>query len=179
MNLELLNPQQQDAVTTTEGPLLILAGAGSGKTKVLTNRVAYLIYEKNVSPFSILAITFTNKAAAEMRERITDLIGVQGERVWASTFHSTCVRILRQEITYLGYDTNFVIYDDADQQALIKIILREMNLDEKNILPRRYLPRSQLAKMNCKRLEICSELHLAMNMKKNMLKFTVCIKNGY
>lgn len=146
MNLELLNPQQQDAVTTTEGPLLILAGAGSGKTKVLTNRVAYLIYEKNVSPFSILAITFTNKAAAEMRERITDLIGVQGERVWASTFHSTCVRILRQEITYLGYDTNFVIYDDADQQALIKIILREMNLDEK-----KYPPKTVSAKISaCK-----------------------------
>lgn len=136
MDLALLNPQQQEAVMTTEGPLLILAGAGSGKTKVLTNRVAYLIYEKGVSPFQILAITFTNKAAGEMRERITDLVGVKGERVWASTFHSTCVRILREEIGYLGYDSNFVIYDDADQQTLIKMILKEMNLDEKKYHPR-------------------------------------------
>lgn len=136
MNLDELNPQQKEAVMHTEGPLLILAGAGSGKTKVLTNRVAYLIYEMKVAPWHILAITFTNKAAKEMRERIARLIGAAGERVWASTFHSTCVRILREEIDHLGYDKNFVIYDDSDQQTVIKQVLKELNLDEKKYPPR-------------------------------------------
>lgn len=136
MNLEELNPRQREAVECTEGPLLILAGAGSGKTKVLTTRIAYLVYEKRVAPWNILAITFTNKAAQEMRERIIGLIGQDGEKVWASTFHSTCVRILRNEINYIGYDTNFVIYDDSDQQTLLKMILKEKNLDEKKFPPR-------------------------------------------
>lgn len=131
MDLSQLNLPQREAVECTEGPLLILAGAGSGKTRVLTTRIAYLIYEKRVAPWNILAITFTNKAAQEMRERIVNLVGQDGEKVWASTFHSTCVRILRNEINYIGYDTNFVIYDDSDQQTLIKMILKEMNLDEK------------------------------------------------
>ena len=136
MDLSQLNMPQREAVECTEGPLLILAGAGSGKTRVLTTRIAYLIYEKRVAPWNILAITFTNKAAQEMRERIVALVGQDGEKVWASTFHSTCVRILRNEINYIGYDTNFVIYDDADQQTLIKMILKEMNLDEKKYPPR-------------------------------------------
>lgn len=136
MDLSQLNMPQREAVECTEGPLLILAGAGSGKTRVLTTRIAYLIYEKRVAPWNILAITFTNKAAQEMRERIVALVGQEGEKVWASTFHSTCVRILRNEINYIGYDTNFVIYDDADQQTLIKMILKEMNLDEKKYPPR-------------------------------------------
>ena len=136
MDLSQLNLPQREAVECTEGPLLILAGAGSGKTRVLTTRIAYLIYEKRVAPWNILAITFTNKAAQEMRERIVNLVGQDGEKVWASTFHSTCVRILRNEINYIGYDTNFVIYDDSDQQTLIKMILKEMNLDEKKFPPR-------------------------------------------
>ena len=131
MDLSQLNMPQREAVECTEGPLLILAGAGSGKTRVLTTRIAYLIYEKQVAPWNILAITFTNKAAQEMRERIVALVGQAGEKVWASTFHSTCVRILRNEINYIGYDTNFVIYDESDQLTLLKMILKEMNLDEK------------------------------------------------
>ena len=102
-----LNPMQKEAVLQTEGPLLILAGAGSGKTRVLTHRVAYLIEEKQVNPWNILAITFTNKAAGEMRERVDQLVGFGAESIWVSTFHSTCVRILRRHIEYLGYTTNF------------------------------------------------------------------------
>ena len=136
MDLSQLNMPQREAVECTEGPLLILAGAGSGKTRVLTTRIAYLIYEKRVARWNILAITFTNKAAQEMRQRIVALVGQDGEKVWASTFHSACVRILRSEINYIGYDSNFVIYDDADQQTLIKMILRELNLDEKKFPPR-------------------------------------------
>lgn len=136
INLDLLNEHQREAVTYTEGPLLILAGAGSGKTKALTSRIAYLIYEKKIAPWHILAITFTNKAAQEMRERIVDLIGSEGQKVWASTFHSTCVRILRAEIEHLGYDRNFVIYDDGDQQTLLKMVLKELNVDDKKLHPR-------------------------------------------
>lgn len=104
---DTLNPMQKEAVLQTEGPLLILAGAGSGKTRVLTHRVAYLIEEKQVNPWNILAITFTNKAAGEMRERVDQLVGFGAESIWVSTFHSTCVRILRRHIEYLGYTTNF------------------------------------------------------------------------
>lgn len=106
---DTLNPMQKEAVLQTEGPLLILAGAGSGKTRVLTHRVAYLIEEKQVNPWNILAITFTNKAAGEMRERVDQLVGFGAESIWVSTFHSTCVRILRRHIEYLGYTTNFSI----------------------------------------------------------------------
>jgi DNA helicase-2/ATP-dependent DNA helicase PcrA len=134
--LDSLNPEQQEAVQCTEGPLLILAGAGSGKTRVLTHRIAYLIYEKKIYPRNILAITFTNKAAQEMRERLEKLVGLAAERLWVATFHSTCLRILRWEINELGYTKDFVIYDDADQQTLIKMILKEMNLDEKKYTPR-------------------------------------------
>ena len=149
MDLSQLNLPQREAVESTEGPLLILAGAGSGKTRVLTTRIAYLIYEKRVAPWNILAITFTNKAAQEMRERIVALAGQDGEKVWASTFHSTCVRILRNEINYIGYDTNFVIYDDADQQTLIKMILKELNLDEK-----KYPPRGVMARISAHKNEL-------------------------
>ena len=102
---------QQEAVYYTEGPLLILAGAGSGKTRVLTHRIAYLIDEKNVNPWNILAITFTNKAAGEMRERVDDIVGFGSEQIWVSTFHSACVRILRRFADHLGHERNFVIYD--------------------------------------------------------------------
>lgn len=126
-----LNDKQQEAVFHTEGPLLILAGAGSGKTRVLTHRAAYLIEEKGVSPWNILAITFTNKAAGEMRERIDNLVGFGSESIWVSTFHSMCVRILRRHIGLLGYDTNFTIYDSDDQKTLMKDVCKLLQVDTK------------------------------------------------
>ena len=126
-----LNSMQQEAVAYTEGPLLILAGAGSGKTRVLTYRTAYLIEEKGVNPYHIMAITFTNKAAGEMRERIDKLVGFGSEGVWVSTFHSTCVRILRHYIERLGYDNSFTIYDADDQKALMKEVCRRLQIDTK------------------------------------------------
>lgn len=134
--LSNLNPQQREAVRHTEGPLLVLAGAGSGKTRVLTYRVAYLLQEKQVPPYNMLAITFTNKAANEMKERLLHLVGDLGEDLWVSTFHAACVRILRREIDALGYNRNFVIYDTADQQILIKTCLKELDMDEKKFPPR-------------------------------------------
>ncbi len=128
---DTLNPRQQEAVLHTEGPLLILAGAGSGKTRVLTHRIAYLIEEKEVNPWNILAITFTNKAAGEMRERVDLLVQSGAGSVWVSTFHSLCVRILRRFIEYLGYENNFTIYDSDDQKTLMKQILKKLNLDSK------------------------------------------------
>ena len=126
-----LNPMQQEAVYYTEGPLLILAGAGSGKTRVLTHRIAYLIEEKGINPWNIMAITFTNKAAGEMRERIDKMVGYGSESIWVSTFHSTCVRILRRYIDRLGYSTNFTIYDADDQKTLMKDICKRLNIDTK------------------------------------------------
>lgn len=128
---DTLNDMQQMAVFHTEGPLLILAGAGSGKTRVLTHRAAYLIEEKGVSPWNIMAITFTNKVASEMRERINNIVGFGADQIWVSTFHSTCVRILRRHIEFLGYDNRFTIYDADDQKSLIKDIVKRMNLDSK------------------------------------------------
>lgn len=128
---ESLNQQQQEAVYHTEGPLLILAGAGSGKTRVLTHRIAYLIEEKGVNPWNILAITFTNKAAGEMRERVDKLIGMGSESVWVSTFHSTCVRILRRHIDKLGYENNFTIYDTDDQKTVMKDVCKYLQVDTK------------------------------------------------
>ncbi len=126
-----LNSMQQEAVFHTEGPVLILAGAGSGKTRVLTHRASYLIEEKGVNPWHIMAITFTNKAAGEMRERIDSLVGFGSESVWVSTFHSTCVRILRRHIDRLGYGTNFTIYDGDDQKILMKDICKRLQIDTK------------------------------------------------
>src|SRR5688572_3425172 len=118
LDLEGLNPVQREAVAHTEGPLLIVAGAGSGKTRVLTHRIAYLIAERGVSPFEILAITFTNKAADEMKQRVAALVGPVAQRMWVSTFHSACVRILRREADKLGYRSSFTIYDEADANRL-------------------------------------------------------------
>lgn len=129
--LDSLNDQQREAVMTTEGPLLILAGAGSGKTRVLTHRTAYLIDEMGVNPYHIMAITFTNKAAGEMRERIDKMVGYGSESIWVSTFHSTCVRILRRYIDRLGYDNNFTIYDSDDQKTLMKDICKRLEIDTK------------------------------------------------
>lgn len=128
---DTLNEEQREAVLQTDGPLLILAGAGSGKTRVLTHRIAYLIEEKGVNPWNILAITFTNKAAGEMRERVDKLVGFGSESIWVSTFHSMCVRILRRHIDLLGYDTNFTIYDTDDQKTLMKDICKLLQIDTK------------------------------------------------
>jgi len=140
---DTLNPPQREAVAQTEGPVLILAGAGSGKTRVLTHRIAYLMEEMGVNPWNILAITFTNKAAQEMRERVDKLVGFGSESIWVSTFHSACVRILRRHIDNLGYDTNFTIYDTDDQKSLMKDVCRKLNIDTKV-----YKERSLLAQIS-------------------------------
>ena len=131
-SLELLNKEQQEAVLCTEGPLLILAGAGSGKTRVLTHRIAHLIEDCGVNPWNILAITFTNKAAGEMRERVDKIVGFGSESVWVSTFHSACVRILRRYIDRLGFSNNFTIYDTEDQKSVVKDVCRRLELDMEN-----------------------------------------------
>ena len=137
--LQGLNDEQKKAVQHEDGPLLILAGAGSGKTRVLTHRIAYLISEHHVSPYQILALTFTNKAAGEMRERVDNLVEIGAESIWVSTFHSTCVRILRRYIDKLGYDRDFSIYDADDQKVLMKDIIRSMNLNPKKYKERTFL----------------------------------------
>ena len=128
---DTLNDKQKEAVFHTEGPLLVLAGAGSGKTRVLTHRIAYLMEEKKVKPWNILAITFTNKAAGEMRERVDKLVGDAAGKVWVSTFHSACVRILRRDIGWIGFDTNFAIYDTEDQKSLMKSVCKQLQVDTK------------------------------------------------
>ncbi|OIK16441.1 ATP-dependent DNA helicase PcrA [Bacillus sp. MUM 116] len=137
--LQGLNPEQQSAVKCTDGPLLLMAGAGSGKTRVLTHRIAYLIVEKRVNPYNILAITFTNKAAREMKERIGKTMGGAAEEIWISTFHSMCVRILRRDIDRIGFNRNFTILDTTDQQSVIKGILKDKNIDPKKFDPRAIL----------------------------------------
>ncbi len=131
-----LNPVQQKAVLETEGPLLVFAGAGSGKTRVLTYRIAYLVEVKGVQPWNIFAVTFTNKAADEMRERVESLLGRSAKGTWISTFHSACARILRQHIEHLGFQRNFVIYDEQDQERHLKTVMKELNLDFKMFPPR-------------------------------------------
>lgn len=136
---DTLNEQQKAAVMHTQGPLLLLAGAGSGKTRVLTHRAAYLIDEEDVDPWNILAITFTNKAAGEMRERVNQIVGDGADRIWVSTFHSTCVRILRRYIDRLGYDTNFTIYDTDDQRGIMKEVCKKLQIDTKQLKERTIL----------------------------------------
>lgn len=145
---EVLNKQQYDAVTSIEGPLLILAGAGSGKTRVLTYRIAHMVDDLGIYPSKILAITFTNKAAGEMKERLRELIGDKVDNMWVSTFHSCCVRILRREIDKLGYNKNFVIYDTYDQKVLIKDCMKELNINEKDITDREIINKISNAKDN-------------------------------
>ena len=141
-----MNAQQEAAIKTTEGPLLVMAGAGSGKTRVLTHRIAYLMVEKNVAPWNILAITFTNKAAREMKERVEKLMGDSAGDVWVSTFHAMCVRILRRDIDQIGYDINFGILDDADQLSVIKEAMKELKLDPKRQSPKNFLAKISNAK---------------------------------
>ncbi|MHB8671173.1 MAG: ATP-dependent helicase, partial [Acidimicrobiales bacterium] len=145
-----LNPVQREAVTHAEGPLLIVAGAGSGKTRVLTRRIAHLIAERGVSPFEILAITFTNRAADEMRSRVGALVGPVARRMWVSTFHSACVRILRRDAKALGYPSSFSIYDQADAERLTGFVIRDLDLD-----PRKFPPRVVHAAISAAKNELC------------------------
>ena len=154
-----LNPMQQEAVYCTEGPLLVLAGAGSGKTRVLTHRIAYLIEEKGINPWNIMAITFTNKAANEMRERVDKIVGFGSDSIWVSTFHSSCVRILRRFIDRLGYGTNFTIYDADDQKTLMKDICKRLNIDTKM-----YKEKMLLAAISSAKDEMISPEEYRLNM---------------
>src|SRR5690625_3492145 len=144
-----LNKEQKEAVKHTEGALLIMAGAGSGKTRVLTHRIAYLLSEKDVSPRNVLAITFTNKAAREMRDRVNQLVGQGGEQIWVSTFHSMCVRILRRDIDRIGYSRNFTILDSSDQLTVVRQVLRNLNID-----PKQFDPRAMLGKISSAKNEL-------------------------
>ena len=154
----MLNPPQLEAVCHVDGPLLILAGAGSGKTRVLTHRIAYLIDEVGVNPWNILAINFTNKAANEMRERVDKIVGFGSESIWVSTFHSTCVRILRRHIVRLGYDNNFTIYDTDDQKTLMKEVCRRLNIDTKV-----YKEKALLAQISHAKDELITPDEMEMN----------------
>ncbi|MDP5275938.1 DNA helicase PcrA [Chengkuizengella axinellae] len=145
-SIEGLNDQQRKAVESTEEPLLIMAGAGSGKTRVLTHRIAYLIAKNNVAPWNILAITFTNKAAREMKERVESLVGPSANDIWVSTFHSMCVRILRKDIEKIGYTSNFTILDSTDQLSAVKNCMKELNIDSKKFEPRAVLSAISTAK---------------------------------
>lgn len=157
--LKGLNDKQYEAVVATNGPVLIIAGAGSGKTKVLTHKIAYLMQEKNISPWNILAITFTNKAANEMKERITNIVGEQAQNIWMGTFHSICVRILRKHIDKIGYDSSFIIFDTTDQKTLVKKCIKDLNLDEKN-----YAERAVLSEIsNSKNQMLEPDQYLAIN----------------
>src|SRR5574341_271595 len=131
-----LNPVQREAASAPDGPLLIVAGAGSGKTRVLTHRIAYLIAEQDISPLALLAITFTNKAAGEMKERVANLVGPVARRMWVSTFHSACARILRREAAKVGLRPQFSIYDQGDAVRLTDYVRRDLNLDPKRFPPR-------------------------------------------
>src|SRR5699024_7332225 len=129
MDLSMMNKEQKEAIVTTDGPLIVMAGAGSGKTRVLTHRIAYLLEEKDVPSYNILAITFTNKAAKEMHERVDKLIKEDTSHMWISTFHAMCVRILRRDIDKIGYDKSFSILDTTDQLSVVRDVLKKRNID--------------------------------------------------
>jgi len=178
-----LNPQQQKAVIHQGAPLLVVAGAGSGKTRVLTRRISYLMAARGVRPYEILAITFTNKAAGEMKERVTDLVGPIAKSMWVSTFHSACVRLLRQEIERLGYSSTFSIYDSADSQKLISRVMETLNLD-----PKRYPPRQFQSLISNAKNELQTPyqyLSAAQNQFETIVAdvytpmFTQCMKSAY
>ena len=158
--LEGLNPQQSAAVTHSGSPLLVVAGAGSGKTRVLTRRIAYLLAERNVAPYEILAITFTNKAANEMKERVITLVGNRAKAMWVSTFHSACVRILRSEAAALGYSNSFTIYDASDSLRLVTLVMKDMNLD-----PKRYNSRAIAGLISDAKNELIGPADFVQNVK--------------
>jgi len=172
---DTLNERQREAVFHTEGPLLILAGAGSGKTRVLTHRIAYLISECEVNPFNIMAITFTNKAAAEMRERVDALVEYGAESVWVSTFHSSCVRILHRYIDRLGYDNHFTIYDSDDQKTVVKGICKRLNIDTKLLRERTIINEISSAKNEL----ISAEEYAAKNQDDYLKKQLVTVYKEY
>ena len=144
--IEELNNKQKEAVLAVDGPCLVIAGAGSGKTKVLTHKIAYLISEKNVKPWNILAITFTNKAASEMKQRVENIVGNVAQEMWMGTFHSICVRILRKYIDRIGFDTSFLIFDTQDQKTIVKECLKSLNIDDKMFTDRSVLSEISNAK---------------------------------
>src|SRR5207342_1740979 len=144
--LDTLNPEQRDAVLHVNGPLLILAGAGSGKTRVITSRIAYLVGDGHARPNEVLAVTFTNKAAEEMRNRVETLLGADCSRMWVSTFHSLCARLLRREAPAIGLSRDFVIYDSSDQISVVKQALKALQIDDSFIQPRAALSRISTAK---------------------------------
>src|SRR5579864_4817048 len=144
--LETLNPEQREAVVQIDGPLLILAGAGSGKTRVITSRIAYLVGDGHASPHEILAVTFTNKASEEMRARVETLLGSDCSRMWVSTFHSLCARLLRREAPAIGLSRDFVIYDSSDQLTVVKQAFKTLQIDDGFIQPRAALSRISHAK---------------------------------
>src|SRR5262244_2525594 len=144
--LDTLNPEQREAVLHIKGPLLILAGAGSGKTRVITSRVAYLVGDGHAQPHEVLAVTFTNKAAEEMRTRVETLLGADCSKMWVSTFHSLCARLLRREAPAIGLSRDFVIYDSSDQLTVIKQGLKELHIDDGFVQPRAALSRISHAK---------------------------------
>src|SRR5919205_1335287 len=160
--LEKLNPEQREAVLHRDGPLLILAGAGSGKTRVITYRIAYLIGDGHAAPDEVLAVTFTNKAAGEMRERVESVLGSDCQGVWLSTFHALCARLLRREAPHIGLSRDFVIYDSADQVAVVKQAERELGIDDKLVPPRMALARISQAK---NRMEGPDSLRGAWNLR--------------
>lgn len=176
--LEGLNDAQKEAVKATDGPLLLMAGAGSGKTRVLTHRIAYLMAEKHVAPWNILAITFTNKAAREMRERVQAILGPGADDIWISTFHSMCVRILRRDIDRIGVNRNFSILDTSDQLSVIKNILKERNIDPKKFDPRSILGSISSAKTNSL-TQRNTQKQLVISMIKWSAMSTQIIKNDY
>ena len=151
--LSSLNPEQQEAVLHTDGPLLILAGAGSGKTRVIAHRIANLVANGNIAPDRVLAVTFTNKAAEEMRTRVETLLGMDCRQMWISTFHALCARLLRREAPHIGLSRDFVIYDSADQLTVMKQALKEVGVDDSTLAPRLALSRISHAKNRMEGLE--------------------------
>src|SRR2546425_9048030 len=155
--LEALNPEQREAVLQIRGPLLILAGAGSGKTRVITSRIAYLVGDGHAQPHEVLAVTFTNKAAEEMRGRVASLLGSDVGGMWVSTFHALCARLLRREAPAIGLSRDFVIYDSSDQLSVIKQALKQLQIDDSFIQPRAALSRISSAKNRMEGPEVMAE----------------------
>ncbi len=153
LNLKSLNKEQYEAATTIDGPLLVLAGAGSGKTRVLTYRIANLVLNHGIPAWAILAVTFTNKAAKEMKERVDKLLDTPSSDMWVTTFHSFCVKILRSDIDKLGFDRGFTIYDDQDQSSIIADIMKQQNIDEKKLPKARFRAMISEAKNSSERPE--------------------------